>query len=226
MQFLAMSAIATGTALVNSVSYAQAVHVETPQSQTAASTVEETQMIVRPKLPIGFAKNLKFIFDHDLLLEDSFYTKNNLKKIFNLKNPNINKEKNHVSIIDTDFNEIFPRKNAPEHLGGSIASASLVGGKTDHENGSITAGINFSMDQGGPSFEEVKLIFGGALVFIPRMPSPHGGPLASTSRHGNENWEQKISELDIEKKIVLAFNPAGELSSVVIEIQKSNKEIK
>ncbi|WP_175756616.1 hypothetical protein [Burkholderia ambifaria] len=46
---------------------------------------EAAKMISRPKNTVGLVGNLKVIFDGDILLQNKFYTAENLKDIFNLE---------------------------------------------------------------------------------------------------------------------------------------------
>ena len=64
-------------------------------------------MISRPKTPVEFARNLKFILDHDLLLQDEFYTEANLKDIFNLEEVDVFKD-NRWQRGSSDFRFVEP----------------------------------------------------------------------------------------------------------------------
>lgn len=219
MQFLATSATAAVTALVSSLSYAQPVHVLTQNHHALPAGTEVSQMISRPKLPVEFAMNLKYIFDHDLLLQDDFYSEANLKNVFALNEVSIVNENHDISITANNFSGIFPRKKASELFGGSVPSASLVGGKTPISDSTLVkAGINFGFDEGGPTFQETLRIFGEQFVRINSMPSPHGGPLPATAAHGNETWKYEHSVEKQEKSVTLGFNRTGELSNALIQI--------
>lgn len=180
---------------------------------------EKSQIISRPKLAVEFARNLKYIFDHDLLLRDDFYSEDNLKIIFNLSEIKINKDDKGIYILSSDFVGIFPKKEGPKSFGGSIASASFVGNKIKDSSGSIVAGLNFGMKEGGPNFEETQRIFGKKLVLVYQVPSPHGAPLSATAAHGNESWRYGHCDGVVKKMINLGFNSNGELSDVLIELK-------
>jgi hypothetical protein len=77
------------------------------------------------------------------------------------------------------------------------------------------------MEKGGPDFDEALRIFNKKFVRVPPMPSPHGGPLPSTAHHGNESWRYLHVAEQTEKVVTLGFNPAGELSAVIIEMKKN-----
>jgi hypothetical protein len=222
MQFFVTTVAATATAAVSILSYAQPTHIETPYINAPQAGMEVTQIISRPKLPIEFAKNLKYIFDHNLLLRDDFYSEANLKDIFNLNEISIVNEDHDISIAANNFSGIFPRKKASELFGGSAPSASLVGGKKRPGSPALVkAGLNFGMDEGGPDFSETFRIFGNEFVRLTPMPSPHGGPPLATATHGNEAWKYELTAGKIKKIMTLSFNPEGELSNVVIEIKLS-----
>ncbi|UXZ69774.1 hypothetical protein [Burkholderia contaminans] len=74
------------TSQLNSVRQAAS---PTNQSVSPQGGEEVTKMISRPKTPVEFVQNLKAIFDGDLLLQDGFYTEENLKDIFNLEKVNV-----------------------------------------------------------------------------------------------------------------------------------------
>jgi hypothetical protein len=147
MHFLAATAIATGAALASSVSYAQLVHVEKPALDTPVSDTDVNRLIPRPKKPIEFAININYIFDHDLLLKDTFYSEKNLKDVFDLRNVFIANDKDGISVISSEFAGIFPKKVVPGYSNGSLPSASLVIRKSTQSSGLITAGLNFGMDE-------------------------------------------------------------------------------
>jgi len=187
-----------------------------------------TQMISRPKNPIEFAENLKVIFDGNLLLQDAFYTDANLKDVFNLEEVSIFDDaesgERQISIMASVPAAAIPRVKVSESGGESIAGANFVGGKKFLKNGSISAGLNFSLYGEGPDFGVTEKIFAEKFVRLPDEPSPHGGPPAATAPHGNETWKYRQVGCQMEKEVIIGFNPAGVLSSVLIEIKKNNNQ--
>jgi hypothetical protein len=220
MQYLARSAVAAATAMTSTLNSAQPEHIEVSNSDDSIAEKEEDKMISRPKLPIEFAHNFKYIFDHNLLLSDDFFSKDNLREIFNLSSVRIAKDDRGISIVSSDFSGVFPRKKMPEAFGGSIAGASIVGNRRIDSSGLITAGLNFGMNAGGPNFQEAMRIFNNKFIRLNSMPSPHGGPSPATAAHGNESWRFESSDGIFKKIINLGFNSNGELSDVLIELNK------
>ncbi|MGU7780703.1 hypothetical protein [Burkholderia sp. PU8-34] len=209
-------------ALTSHLNAAQQAGSPTNQSVPPQGGEEVTQMISRPKTPIEFVRNLKVIFDHDLLLRDDFYTDASLKNAFNLEDTGVIRtdEENgdrRISVISSHFLSIFPCVKIPGR-DDLTPSAQLVGGKTTHQSGSVTAGVNFGMREGGPNFDETKRIFGGNFVFLMPEPSPHGSPPPATAPHGNERWKYQQVDERTEKTITIHFNSSGELSNILIEL--------
>jgi hypothetical protein len=214
------------SALTSNLSSVQQASSPIAQSVSPQSGEEVQQMISRPKTPVEFVKNLKVIFDDDLLLQDGFYTEANLKDIFSLEKVNIDKRtedsEQNISISGSVSDSIFPRIKTSEFLGGSTPSAQFVGGKIDQSE-LIRAGLNFGMYEGGPDFDAATKIFERKFVRVPPQPSPHGGPGAATALHGNETWKFEQVNDQTDKTITIGFNPAGSLSSVLIQIKKIKK---
>ncbi|WP_175693756.1 hypothetical protein [Burkholderia ambifaria] len=209
-------------ALTSRLNSAQQAGSPTNQSVSPQGGKEATKMISRPKTPIEFVRNLKVIFDHDLLLRDDFYTDASLKNAFNLEDTGVirtdeEKGDRRISVISSHFLSIFPWVKIPGR-DDFMPSAQLVGGKTTHQSGAVTAGVNFGMREGGPNFDETKRIFGGNFVFLMPEPSPHGGPPAATAPHGNETWKYQRIDGKAERNITISFNPSGELSNIIIEL--------
>jgi hypothetical protein len=224
MQFLATGAAATATAVASSLSYAQPAHIQPQQVNAPQAGMEVTQMISRPKLPVEIAINLKYIFDHDLLLQDDFFTEARVEEIFNATEVGVintdEDAKKRINVSATRFDAVFPTTSAVELSVGSIKRATLWAGKTSHASGLITAGLNFSMEEGGPNFSESQRIFGPNFSLLPSRPFMHGGPLPATALHGNEAWKLRVVTGEFKRDITLGFNRAGELSAVVIGINQ------
>jgi hypothetical protein len=224
MQFLATSTAATTTVVASGLSYAQPTHIQAQHVNAPQAGMEVTQMISRPKLPVEIVINLKYIFDHDLLLKDDFYSEARVEEIFSADAVQaINSEEDaekRISVSATRFDAVFPRTTADDLSGEAIKSATLWAGKTLHASGLVTAGLNFSMEKGGPSFSESQRIFGGHFELVPSRPFMHGGPLPATAQHGNEAWKRRSVTGELSRDITLGFNQAGELSAVVIGINK------
>jgi hypothetical protein len=215
-------------ALTSHLNSAQQAGSLTNQSVSPQGGEEVTQMISRPKTPAEFAQNLKVIFDGNLLLQDAFYTETNLKDIFNLEEVSIFDDvdggERQISIMASVPGSVIQRINVSESFGGSTAGANFVGGKTFHRNYSISAGLNFSIYEGGPDFDATEKIFAENFFRLPAEPSPHGGPPAATAPHGNETWKYQQVDGQVEKEITIGFNPAGMLSSALIKVKKNKKQ--
>jgi hypothetical protein len=186
------------------------------------------EMISRPKTTVEFVRNLKVIFDQDLLLQDQFYSEENLKNVFSLDEVFIDKSNDNgeekISIIASVSDSVFPRIKTSGSFGGSIANAGFAGGRTMQRSGSTTAVINFGMYEGGPDFDTALRIFAKKLEYLRPQPSPHGGPPPATASHGNERWRYRQADARTDKTITLVFNQAGALSRVVIEIENNQKQ--
>ncbi|CAB3759021.1 hypothetical protein [Paraburkholderia solisilvae] len=198
-----------------------------PQSAPFVSlsmSKERDEMISRPKTATEFVLNLKVIFDQDLLLNDDFYNEENLKNVFNLDDVDVDRARNQngehqISLITSRFHSIFPREYIPG-VTNPVAGAQMVAGKTIHRSGLVTAAVNFGTLHGGPDFDETTRIFGRDFVYLPPMPNPHRVTPPATAPHGNEHWRyQEVSE-GTERTITILFDPAGNLSDILIEISR------
>ncbi|SAL11831.1 hypothetical protein AWB68_00054 [Caballeronia choica] len=223
MRHVATTAMAAAT-MTSSLAYAQPAVPPAMQSVIPQAGEEVSHMISRPKTPVEFARNLKFIFDHDLLLQDEYYTETNLKDIFNLGEVGLFKDNDgsgnrRISVSSSHFVSIFPWVPIPGRT-DFTPTAQLTAGRTIHDDGSIKAGVNFSMFEGGPDFAATQRIFGDEFIRLTPTPSPHGGPLPATAPHGNETWKRHWAEDKTEKSTTIGFNPAGQLDAVIIEIDK------
>jgi hypothetical protein len=175
-----------------------------PVQSVFTQTCEEvSQMIVRPKNQMDLAKNIKYIFDHDLELKDDFYTESGLIDAFNLDEVVINKidDKNgdiRVSVISSRFSAIFPKSTNSDGT-NFMPGAQILIRKTTHSTGLVSAGINFGMDEGGPKFDETWKIFGNEFTKLDPLFPAHGGPLPARALHGNESWRRKWVSDNFEK---------------------------
>ncbi|WP_175756631.1 hypothetical protein [Burkholderia ambifaria] len=213
-------------ALSSHLSSTQQADLTTSQSVLRENGKEVGKMIFRPKTPVEFAQNLKIIFDGDLLLQDSFYTEDNLSDIFSLEKVNIDNDiedsEKNISISGAVSDSIFPRIKASEFFGGSASGAHFVGGKLVQAE-FVRAGLNFHMYVGGPDFYAATKIFEKKFVRVLPQPSPHGGPGLATAPHGNETWKFEQVDGQVNRAITIGFNSAGSLSSVLIQIKKIKK---
>jgi hypothetical protein len=204
--------------------YVEAASSPTTQSVPPHTSEEVSQMISRPKTPVDFVRNLKFIFDHDLLLNDDFFSEANLKDVFNLDDAEVfidsTDTERKISIIQNPPESVFPRIKASDFFGGSAPGAGMVGGKTVSQSGSVKAAINFGMVEVGPDFDTAWKIFAEKFVRLPPEPYPHGGPGMATAPHGNETWRYEQADVNLEKTLTIGFNPAGRLSHILIRIEK------
>lgn len=226
MQFLATSATATATAVASSLVYAQPAHIQAQHVNAPQAGTEVTQMISRPKLPVEIVINLKYLFDHDLLIRDDFYSEATVKKMFNAEEVTVlhgnDDAGRRVSVTSNTFDSIFPRRKASATFGGSVAGASLSARKTTLNSGSTTAFLHFIIGTGGPDFQFARTTFGDKFVLVPPRPRPfNAGPLPVTSIHGNETWKLNLNTNDLERAITLGFDEASQLSNILIEIKQN-----
>jgi hypothetical protein len=218
---------ATAGAMASSMAYASPPEL-TAQSGFSHIHEKVSQMIVRPRNQIELAKNIKYIFDHDLELQDEFYTETSLKDAFNFDKVIIDSTDNangdrRISVLANELSSIFPQPDtAPDsHL---VPKAFLGIVKTSSAAGTITSSVNFRMDSGGPGFEETWKVFGGKFIkLIPELPPLHGGGLPARVPHGNENWRREWVDDKSEKMLTLAFNRDAELSAIIFDAKKQEK---
>lgn len=224
MRHAAIMVMAAAT-MTSSLLFAQPTAPPAMQSVSPQTGEELRLMISRPKTPIEYARNLKFIFDHDLLLQDEFYTEANLKDVFNLEEVSIvdngDELERDISIAANPPSSIFPRIKASEMFDGSLPGAVFVGGKKNNESGSIIAGINFGMSEGGPNFDETRSIFGNDFIRLQPEPNPHRIFIPATAPHGNETWRYEFIGGSKKSMITLGFNAAGELSGVNVKLSQN-----
>lgn len=228
MQFLATSA-AAATAMASSLSYAQPAHIQAQHVNPPRASIEVTQMISDPTLPDEMVSNLKYTLDHDLLMQDDFYSESNVKTMFSAEEVTVLHSNDdtgqRVSVTSNSFDSIFPRRKASATFGGSVAGASLSARKTTLNSGSITAYLHFSIGTGGPDFQFVWRTFGDKFVLVPPRPrSFNAGPLLVTGIHGNENWRLNLIGNNLERDITLGFDEVGQLSNIIIEIKQNNRK--
>ncbi|SAL74794.1 hypothetical protein AWB67_04661 [Caballeronia terrestris] len=216
----------TAAVVGSSLAFAQPAAPPLEQSSSPQVGEKVSHMISRPTTAIEYAKNLKFIIDHDLLLQDDFYTEANLKDVFNLEEVSITNNgstpERYISIAANPPAYIFPRIMASPLFGGSVPGATLVGGKSSHALGLITAGINFQLTEDGPSFVETQQIFGNDFVlFSSPTPPPHG-PLANASApHGNETWRKEDFAHNQNKVVTISFNAAAQLTGITVKVDQN-----
>jgi hypothetical protein len=218
---------ATAGAMASSLAFALPPEL-TVQSGFSHIHEEVSQMIVRPKDQIELAKNIKYIFDHDLELQDEFYTETSLKDAFNFDKVIIDSTNNangdrRISVLANELSSIFPQPDTARdsHL---VPKAFLGAVKTSSAAGTITSSVNFRMDSGGPGFEETWKVFGGKFIkLIPELPPLHGGGLPARVPHGNENWRREWVDDKSEKMLTLAFNRDAELSAIIFDAKKQEK---
>ncbi|WP_459625336.1 hypothetical protein [Burkholderia sp. 3C] len=215
----------TAPALTSHLNSARQVVSPTNQSVSPQGGKEVTQMIPRPKTPVEFAKNLKVIFDSDLLLQDKFYTETNLKNIFNLEEVSISDDVDggvrHILIMGSVPDSIISRRKVSEDFGGTVPGAQFVGGRKVHSSGFFSAALNFNLDKDGPNFDDAINIFAKKFIRLPPQLFSHGGPAKATEPHGNENWRyQQVDDKGC-KIITISFDPTGNLSNIVIELNNN-----
>ncbi|AZQ54090.1 hypothetical protein [Burkholderia cenocepacia] len=209
-------------ALTSYLNAAQQASLPKNQSVSPQGGKEVAQMISKPKTPIEFVQNLKVIFDGDLLLQDAFYTEDNLKDIFNLDEVSVFDDvdggERRIAIMASVPGSVIPRRKVSEEFGGEAPGAQFVGGRTIHQSGLVTAAINFGIHKSGLDFDAAERIFAVKFVRVPPQPSPHGSSGPATVSHGNETWWYQQVCGSMERKITVGFNSDGELYRVLIEL--------
>jgi hypothetical protein len=212
----ATTAIATVAMLASTLSYAQSTPLQASAVIKDPPIINVTELIPRPVLPIEFVKNIRYIFDHDLLLRDDFFDENNLKETFNLSEAAITKDGRDVWMTSSEFSGPFPRFKALNDVAGTYASADISARKTTNQSTSDLANLSFWMYRGGPSFEQTKAIFGNGLTYINPLPSPHSIQTPTIGEHANQNWTKEYHEGSTSKSLILGFNGNSELSYIRI----------
>ncbi|CAB3759023.1 hypothetical protein [Paraburkholderia solisilvae] len=206
------------------LNYVQVANPSATQSAFVRAGEEGKTMILRPKSPVEFAKNLNAIFDQNALLEDNFYTENKLKEIFDLDEIRITSDdigaEHHTSIRANVSESVFPIIKTREFLGGLISPAELMGEKAIDQSGSIKATIYFSMKKGGPNFDLTQKIFGKEFSHILPKPTPDGGPPMPAIPHAFEAWQYKEFGYHTIQTLTIRFNDEGELALIMIDIYK------
>ncbi len=220
---LTTTAIATVAMLASTLIHAQSISFETLSSSTNPPTINVVELISRPTLPIEFIKNIKYIFDHDLLLQNSFYDEKNLKNIFNLSKVSISENEGDPWMSSGDFAGIFPRLMAEGAVGAAYASANITAGKYfSNQTAPDLANLHFRLSRGGPSFQSTISIFGNKFTRQDFTPIFHHQLTSPTSAYSNKNWNYSVSNGKITKTITLAFNSNGELSDIVVFYPRIN----
>src|SRR5882757_7786202 len=146
MKAITPTVAVTAAALTSSLVHAASLELP-GQSVSPHHSEEVSQMIVRPKNQLELAKNLKYIFDNDLVLQDEFYTEASLRDLFGLDAIRRNDDAttsgdSNISIVSSKFSSIFPQSKSLESQ-KFIPGANLTGGKTTFKSGVIAAAINF-----------------------------------------------------------------------------------
>jgi hypothetical protein len=113
-----------------------------------------------------------------------------------------------------------PIKTTSTFFGAFIPGASFIGEKSKNLHGDIKCGLNFNITTGGPKFEATFSIFGNSFSLLPRRTPFFEEKIIETSDpHGSETWQRQYSEHGYSKSVTLGFDPAGGLSSILIEIE-------
>jgi hypothetical protein len=213
----ATTAIATVAMLASTLSHAQSAPFQAPAAITNPLIINVTKLIPRPVLPIEFFENIKYIFDHDLLLRDDFFDENELKNVFNLTEMTLIKEGRDAWMTSGDFAGPFSRLTAQGVSSGGQPSASILVGKNfTNRSAPDLASLNFSMNQGGPNFEQTEAIFGNGFTYMNPTPNPHAVSQPTTGEHANQSWKQEHYNGNTRKSIIFGFNNNSELSAILL----------
>lgn len=234
----ATSVIATTVALSSNLAFTQIPPTGIGQrSQSENIETEIHHLISSPKNSLDFLKNISYIFDHDLLLTKEFYSNTEITESFSINRRSYNPQQKNLpngtylfSAITSDFVGIFPNEiasPAPHASAGHIqldstpiATASILIDKRVTKSGKISAGINFSIRRGGPDFYQTMAVLNKNLLKIVTMP-PHGkNSLPITGPHGDETWTYEIENNRIKRNMAVSFGQDGNLTSILIEIEK------
>ncbi|WCM18708.1 hypothetical protein NDK50_14825 [Paraburkholderia bryophila] len=174
--------------------------------------------VKKPTTEEQFYRNVRLALDHGLFLHEDFYMKENIYRFFAAVNvasgiARDNKYKKRIWVRAADFDGIFPELRLDETPVPRPAIQLALQITTEHEN--VNGGLNFSTLRDGPSFEQVREIFGGEMTLdrsIPLEPPP-----PRTGPHGNEGWWYTLDTKYGKIRGFFGFNSAGFLSNFSLE---------
>lgn len=193
---------------------------ENQQPETAPSVADE---VSKPTTEKEFFENIKIVLDEGLLLQEGFYTKENLGRFFAAVNVASGTEhdedvrKTRLWVRASDFDGIFPSFKR-DGASGLIHDAQISLGLTINTSSDDEGQFNFVMQTDGPSFEEIKNIFSGEFTLNKstslQPPPPPTGP------HANEGWWYALDTSTERIRGFFQFNSAGFLEQASFKVQR------
>ena len=127
------------------------------------------------QLPVCGAVSPFLELGHSLAHHEMYIQGRGIESRVDVTRTNNDNGDRRISASASDFSSIFPWVKIPGRA-DLTPSAQVTAGKTVHSDGSITAGMSFRIDEGGPDFYETQQIFERNFSFIMPLPSPHGSP--------------------------------------------------
>ena len=131
-----------------------AVALESPKyspPKSGKSTIKLMKPIKKPTNPEELLNNLKFAFKNELLLQDDFYTDENLKKMFGCNNVKwISNKSNYKYPMIYNFAGLFEKANRYKGMGMDVVWEKLDSNKSVSDTGKVHVRVNI------PSFEDSR----------------------------------------------------------------------
>jgi len=186
---------------------------------TALSVEELLNRIKTPTSPLGIIENIKFVLNHDLLLQEQFYGKETLLNVFgghdiDSREPYGDSSKRVFRLYILGLEKMYP----------SLSSASFGIDRTYRENTIVSGWIRLRFS---PSevlvFENLVKIFGAPAKIGPdyqRTPA-HGQTvfLPSTHRFGRQLMTYVDQTADKKRSISITLNHQGSLESAGFKVE-------
>jgi hypothetical protein len=179
--------------------------------------------IARPSTAMDLLRNIKWALDHDAVLRDDFFTRENMKRFFGTAAP----VKRTLDRIQArwEFKPSEPELAAMPSNFARFAKCIYAVGRLQPANREIEGGITISCNydnSGYPTFDDVRRVFGekwqdGLKVFGPPL---HGPPLPPTAPHGNQamvydfDGAQYPLGSKVRRRLSVEFRPNASLTSL------------
>jgi hypothetical protein len=229
--------IVIAAALSSSLAFSQIPQMRYYQAaEIRDKTLEMKNLSRNPKSVSDFIVNIKYAFDHNLLLDDNFFKKENACDAFSIevefctpKEIHLQDGTHEITLRASNFVEIFPEERilsqaAPaqgnEAHRDSIPAAQILIDKTIDTSGTTRGLINFNTRTGGPNFNETIKILNANLSQVIEIPPPGKIQLPITGPHGDETWEHEFAAGYFTKKLVISFHEDGTLKSMLVEMKE------
>ncbi|MCU6432390.1 hypothetical protein LPB67_01195 [Undibacterium sp. Jales W-56] len=161
----------------------------------------------KPTTPLEILANVKFAFDHHLMLDENFLTESNLIHMFGGGDVKLNRSSDGVSGEVFNFGKMFKStiSGSAEFPGFSLAFNRTLKNVTSIETRFF---MHISVDS-EYTFEEVERVLGKGwketprlIFFETRIPPP-------TNPHGNAHIEYDVHDGRIDGNIEIFFGPNG-----------------